>query len=63
MEHAEIQSLTREVEQEYGIVDSLKTELRKAIIGQDSLVDRIIISFLCGGHILIEGLPVPAILL
>ncbi len=57
MEHAEIQSLTREVEQEYGIVDSLKTELRKAIIGQDSLVDRIIISFLCGGHILIEGLP------
>jgi len=57
MEHAEIQSLTREVEQEYGIVNSLKTELRKAIIGQDSLVDRIIISFLCGGHILIEGLP------
>lgn len=57
MEHEEIQALTRKVEDEYGIITTLKTELGKTIIGQHDLVDRIIISFLCGGHILIEGLP------
>ena len=57
MDHEEIQLLTRKVEEEYGIITSLKSELGKTIIGQHDLVDRIIISFLCGGHILIEGLP------
>ena len=57
MEHEEIQALTRKVEDEYGIITTLKSELGKTIIGQHDLVDRVLISFLCGGHILIEGLP------
>jgi len=35
----------------------LKTEMRRVIIGQEYLVDRLLIGLLAGGHILLEGLP------
>jgi len=35
----------------------LKTEIRKVIIGQDHVVDRIFIGLLTSGHILLEGVP------
>jgi len=35
----------------------LKTEINKVIIGQDYMVDRILIGLLAGGHILLEGVP------
>jgi MoxR-like ATPase len=39
------------------IVKSLKNEINKVIIGQDYMIDRIIIGLLTGGHILLEGVP------
>jgi MoxR-like ATPase len=38
-------------------IAALKTEISKAIIGQEYMVDRILIGLLAGGHILIEGVP------
>lgn len=35
----------------------VKTELKKAIVGQDDLLDQFIISLLAGGHVLVEGVP------
>ncbi len=35
----------------------VKTELKKAIVGQDELLDQFIISLLAGGHVLVEGVP------
>ena len=35
----------------------LKKEINKAIIGQEYMVDRILICLLTGGHILLEGVP------
>ena len=35
----------------------VKAELKKAIVGQDQLLDQLIISLLAGGHVLIEGVP------
>ncbi len=35
----------------------LKTEMRRVIVGQEYLVDRLLIGLLAGGHILLEGLP------
>jgi len=35
----------------------LKRELSKAIIGQDSMVEGLLIGLLCEGHILVEGVP------
>jgi MoxR-like ATPase len=39
------------------IIQSLKTEIKKKVIGQDDMVDKILIGLLTGNHILLEGLP------
>lgn len=36
---------------------ALKAEVGKVIVGQDRVVDRLIIAFLADGHILLEGVP------
>jgi MoxR-like ATPase len=35
----------------------LRTEVAKAVIGQDAVVGGVIIALLCGGHVLLEGVP------
>lgn len=39
------------------LIASLKAEINKVIIGQEYMVDRILIGLLSGGHILLEGIP------
>ena len=45
------------VEREARFVQVLNTEIRKAIIGQDRLVERALVALLADGHILLEGVP------
>jgi len=44
-------------QQERDMVVALKKEINRVIIGQDYMVDRILIGLLTGGHILLEGVP------
>lgn len=39
------------------IIYSLRDEINKVIVGQDYMVDRILIGLMTGGHILLEGVP------
>ncbi|GMQ55888.1 AAA family ATPase [Vallitalea sediminicola] len=39
------------------IINSLRDEINKVIVGQDYMVDRILIGLMTGGHILLEGVP------
>jgi MoxR-like ATPase len=39
------------------ILDKIKTEIKKNIIGQEELVDKLLIALICNGHVLIEGVP------
>jgi MoxR-like ATPase len=39
------------------ILGRIKAEMKKVIIGQEELVDRLLISLICNQHILIEGVP------
>jgi MoxR-like ATPase len=32
-------------------------ELKKVIVGQDALLERLLVSLICGGHVLVEGAP------
>ena len=36
---------------------TLKTELHRVIVGQDAVIDEILIAILCRGHVLLEGVP------
>lgn len=37
--------------------DQVRNEVRKAVVGQEALVDQVIASMLANGHLLIEGVP------
>src|SRR5256885_7798869 len=38
-------------------VEQLLFEVRKVIVGQDRLLERVLVALLSGGHILVEGVP------
>ena len=38
-------------------VGSVKEEISRVLVGQEELVDRLLIGLLCNGHILLEGMP------
>ncbi len=57
MDFAEIENLTRRVKEENHFVTAIKNEIAGTVIGQDELIDRMLIAFITGGHILLEGLP------
>src|SRR6478736_4116675 len=38
-------------------LDALKDEIRKVIVGQEETIDQLLITFLAGGHALLEGVP------
>lgn len=39
------------------LLQSLSLELRKAVIGQDKVIDDVLTALVAGGHVLIEGVP------
>ena len=52
-----IQELNEHVQQESEFLNRLLDEIRKVIVGQDVLVERVLIGLLADGHILLEGVP------
>tara|TARA_Y100000588_G_scaffold94904_1_gene102933 strand:- start:12897 stop:13889 length:993 start_codon:yes stop_codon:yes gene_type:complete len=57
MQNNSIHEMNAAVENEAVFIKALVSELRKVIVGQDTLVERVIIGLLTDGHILIEGVP------
>lgn len=55
--YSSIQKINEAVSQSSGWIAPLRYELGKVIIGQEHLIERLLISLLSGGHILLEGLP------
>jgi MoxR-like ATPase len=45
------------VQQQSAFVEKLSAEVGKVIVGQKTMVDRILIGLLTGGHVLLEGVP------
>ena len=38
-------------------LDKIRTEVRKVIVGQDEVVEHLLVTLLVGGHCLITGMP------
>src|SRR5690606_10741908 len=53
----ELEVLTQEVATLTGRLKDLKQEIGKVIIGQEETVEQLLITFLAGGHALLEGVP------
>ena len=57
MELAGFRQINEMVEREARFVQLLDSEVRKVIVGQDRLVERVLVGLLADGHILLEGVP------
>ncbi len=53
----EIRLLNEAIAQQAIFIDTLRQELKKVIIGQQYMVDRLLIGLLSNGHVLLEGVP------
>ena len=53
----DIEAVHRKIEQESGFVETLTAEVGKVIVGQDYMVQRLLIGLLSNGHVLLEGVP------
>lgn len=52
-----ITAINERVEKESAFVEELMSEIRKVIVGQEYLVERLLVGLLANGHVLIEGVP------
>jgi MoxR-like ATPase len=53
----DVQAVQEWVQREAAVVDRLLSEVRKVIVGQRYLLDRMAIGLLADGHLLLEGVP------
>ena len=53
----DITTLNKQVQQESIFLQDLKREVGKVIVGQEALLEKMLVALLADGHILIEGVP------
>ena len=53
----EVQLIQSKVEREYPFVERLKVEMKKVIVGQEEMLNGLLIGLITGGHVLVEGVP------
>ena len=57
MQAAEIQQLQDQIKGASGFVRNLRLEIGRYLVGQERLVDRLLVALVANGHVLVEGLP------
>ena len=53
----EIAAINQQVQQESIFLQDLKREISKVIVGQEALLEKMLVALLADGHVLIEGVP------
>ncbi|HEY5749580.1 MAG TPA: MoxR family ATPase [Chryseolinea sp.] len=53
----DLKNTEQTVQEIIGKLNALKQEIRKVIVGQEETIDQLLITFLAGGHALLEGVP------
>ena len=57
MDKTSLNLLNKKIEKNTGFILDLKDNISKVIVGQDDLINKILISIISNGHILLEGVP------
>lgn len=53
----DIDAINARVREQSRFVEAVRAQVGRVIVGQEYLVDRLLIALLCSGHVLIEGVP------
>ena len=54
---SDVARLNEEIYEHSAFVESTSNELKKVVVGQQYMIDRLLIGMLTGGHVLLEGVP------
>lgn len=57
IDSTDMQALGEKIERHSAFIEDIYTELNKVIIGQQYMIDRLLIGLLADGHVLLEGVP------
>ena len=52
-----MEALTRRIEEQHILITKIRSEISKVLVGQEDLIEGLLIGLLTKGHILIEGVP------
>ncbi|HRF91167.1 MAG TPA: AAA family ATPase, partial [Desulfobacter postgatei] len=52
-----MEEITKQIENAHLLVNRIRSEVGKTLVGQEKLVDGLLTGLLTGGHVLIEGVP------
>jgi len=55
--HSDIVKMNERYQKESQVLQQVRDEVGKVIIGQENLIDALLLALLCNGHVLIEGIP------
>lgn len=53
----DVQKIKEQVIRHSDMLEKVRHEVRKVLVGQDAMLSRLLIALLTGGHVLLEGLP------
>jgi MoxR-like ATPase len=53
----DVKRIGERVEKESPLIQRIRTEMHRIIVGQDALIDGLILALMCNNHVLIEGVP------
>ena len=53
----DIKKISEQIQKEAELINFIRGEIHRVIIGQDMLINRLIMALLCNNHVLIEGVP------
>src|SRR5512144_1319429 len=53
----EIKELSEQIALHSAVLGKIRDEVRKVIVGQEAMLDRLLVGLLTRGHILLEGVP------
>ena len=52
-----VEAIRRNVEAQASFVQRLRKEISRVVVGQQYMIDRLLVGMLANGHVLIEGVP------
>jgi MoxR-like ATPase len=52
-----VQNIQTDIAEKNIFLQKIRQETQKIIVGQHDLIDKLLLSLLCGGHVLMEGMP------
>lgn len=57
LERADVREIGRRVEAEAAVLAAVRDQVGRVIVGQETLVEGLLLALLCNNHVLIEGVP------